>query len=256
MQTNSCFADFDSIEDSLLGEKKIRRPLEFLLRVVNSSGALIRENCEIEGSRVILLANIGTICKAFERKQTSSGIIRYKTSNGWLSEFRRDNQRDPIVEIIDLQGSNNSCFEDEGINNQISIDPLGDCSNRQVDEVMTLRESVSNTFGRVHTSLRSVIVSISRLLINDSISLRQRNSSSIAANASPLSNSLGKIMKGIIFQPSKFLSKKDLPNCNYKSLVSTPRNNELIIHDTDEVTEFNKYIYFLYNNELFSHKSI
>jgi E3 ubiquitin-protein ligase HUWE1 len=235
MQTNSCFADFDSIEDSLLGEKKIRRPLEFLLRVVNCSGALIRENCEIEGSRVVLLANIGTICKAFERKQTSSGIIRYKTSNGWLSEFRRDNQRDPIVEIIDLQGSNDRCFDDEGINNQMSSDPLGDCSNRQVAEVMTLRESVSHTFGRVHSSLRSVIISISRLLINDSISLRQRNSNSIAAIASPLSNSLAKIMKGIFFHPSIFLRKKDFPNC-YNIFIE----KECLQIKVDEEIESNK----------------
>jgi hypothetical protein len=56
---NDSFAEFDSTED----EKRILRvPNEYVLRVLNSTGALIREECEIECSRGIFTASPGKIC--------------------------------------------------------------------------------------------------------------------------------------------------------------------------------------------------
>ena len=53
---NDSFAEFDSTED----EKKILRvPQEYVLRVLNGGGALIREHCEIECSRAVLAASPG-----------------------------------------------------------------------------------------------------------------------------------------------------------------------------------------------------
>ena len=55
---NDSFAEFDSTED----EKKILRvPQEYVLRVLNSTGALIREECEIECSRGVYTASPGKI---------------------------------------------------------------------------------------------------------------------------------------------------------------------------------------------------
>ena len=55
---NESFAEFDSTED----EKKILRvPQEYVLRVLNGGGALIREHCEIECSRAVLAASPGKI---------------------------------------------------------------------------------------------------------------------------------------------------------------------------------------------------
>ena len=39
---------------------------------------------------------------AYERSQTSTGVIRFRTAHGWLSEYRRDQQRDPIMELLSL----------------------------------------------------------------------------------------------------------------------------------------------------------
>ena len=55
---NDCFAEFDSTEDD---EKILRVPKEYVLRVLNSTGALIREECEIECSRGIFTASPGKI---------------------------------------------------------------------------------------------------------------------------------------------------------------------------------------------------
>jgi hypothetical protein len=55
---NDSFAEFDSTED----EKRILRvPNEYVLRVLNSTGALIREECEIECSRGIFTASPGKL---------------------------------------------------------------------------------------------------------------------------------------------------------------------------------------------------
>ena len=40
---------------------------DYLLRVISPSGALIREGCEIDSSRVVILAPMGTIIRAQER---------------------------------------------------------------------------------------------------------------------------------------------------------------------------------------------
>jgi hypothetical protein len=175
---NDSFAEFDSTED----EKRILRvPNEYVLRVLNSTGALIREECEIECSRGIFTASpgkiylhllfilyisvtfisisfihcfiyscfsgasfsilfsvfilfnfyflfiiclpilfysipsicltyqilhfsyiTGSVCVAYERSQTTSGVVRFRTAHGWLSEYRRDQQRDPIMELLSL----------------------------------------------------------------------------------------------------------------------------------------------------------
>ena len=56
---NDSFAEFDSTEDE---EKILRVPKEYVLRVLNSTGALIREECEIECSRGIFTASPGKHC--------------------------------------------------------------------------------------------------------------------------------------------------------------------------------------------------
>ena len=45
---------------------------------------------------------LGSVCVAYERSQTSSGVVRFRTAHGWLSEYRRDQQRDPIMELLSL----------------------------------------------------------------------------------------------------------------------------------------------------------
>ena len=70
---NDSFAEFDSTEDE---EKILRVPKEYVLRVLNSTGALIREECEIECSRGIFTASPG---KSLWRKY----IYRWKTISRW-----------------------------------------------------------------------------------------------------------------------------------------------------------------------------
>ena len=61
---------------------------------------------------VRLCACVGSVCVAYERSQTSSGVVRFRTAHGWLSEYRRDQQRDPIMELLSLT----PCRADESDN--------------------------------------------------------------------------------------------------------------------------------------------
>jgi hypothetical protein len=48
------------------------------------------------------MAPPGSLCAAYERRESTTGVVRYRTAHGWLSEFRRDQQRDAIVELLSL----------------------------------------------------------------------------------------------------------------------------------------------------------
>ena len=62
----------------------LREPTKYYLRVISSNGALIREDCEMEGSRVVFLAPMGSICVAYKRSQTLAGVVRYRTEHDCL----------------------------------------------------------------------------------------------------------------------------------------------------------------------------
>ena len=55
---------------------------------------------------LLSLNSIGATCIAYERSQTTRGpgpgVTRFRTAHGWLSEFRRDQHGDPIMELLSL----------------------------------------------------------------------------------------------------------------------------------------------------------
>jgi hypothetical protein len=142
-----------------------RVPSAFMLRVVSQNGALIREDCEMEGSRVVFLAPVGSVVKAYQRSQTAAGVVRYRTEHGWLSEYRRDHQRDNIVEVLSCTYSDQS----EELNGKgISLDtipgspsdfdhaPAGTqaaCAVRKLAQALSMREVLSYCMTRVRILL-------------------------------------------------------------------------------------------------------
>eukprot|EP01035_Chromulina_nebulosa_P017426 gene17426-22978_t len=191
------FADFDSSED----ESPIPRiPFKYIVRVISSSGALLREDCEIEGSRVTFLADYGCICTAYERKQTSSGVVRYRTSHGWLSEYRKDSQSE-IVEILHVLP-----WDDSRLNDSYSTvtqsETIFESNIRKLREMMTLRESVCFSLMRINMTLRIVAMHLSHSTIQYSYRGSHRNrrgetDSTISSLAPLISKSLTKIIKGL-----------------------------------------------------------
>ena len=125
-----------------------RVPAEYKLRVIGTDGALIREGIEIDGSRIVFVAELGSVIVASERRVNAAGLIRYLTSHGWISEYRRDSNRTPLVELLDLKGCR-------------VVNP-----NDKIDELsilLTQREIMCLNMSRLHATLRQVTMLLGKL---------------------------------------------------------------------------------------------
>ena len=149
----------------------------------------------MEGSRVVFLAPMGSTVVAYQRSQTASGVVRYRTEHGWLSEYRRDHQKDNIVEVMHCSYEDvSSTLKEKGINLEFHSTPMV----RKLSEALTMREVLSYSMTRAHASLRLVGIHLSRATVIDSqqervrgITYRQPSQQvTVAPNASALATSL------------------------------------------------------------------
>lgn len=73
--------------------------LRFRLRIVFPEGAVVRDGIEIDSCANVGGMEMGEIVDAFDRCVNSSGILRYRTQRGWVSEMTRGHGREPIAEV-------------------------------------------------------------------------------------------------------------------------------------------------------------
>eukprot|EP00956_Cyclotella_meneghiniana_P005585 scaffold7179_cov72-Cyclotella_meneghiniana.AAC.6 len=78
-------------------------PLVYRIRIVCQEGAICRNGIDIDGCDNIGNVEMGEIVEAYDRCINSSGVLRYKTSRGWVSELTRGHGRENIGEIIDVR---------------------------------------------------------------------------------------------------------------------------------------------------------
>lgn len=200
------FCSFDSSETDVVTP---RVPSAYKLRVINNDGVLFRETCEMEGSRVVLLAGLGTICTAYERKVISArlpqggftSVVRYRTAHGWISEHRRDHHS--LLEVLDI------------------LPPVGDNEKEDVKpdpvaEALTLREASSYVLSRTLISLRSIGTYLSRAILNQENMRARDGERSFSQSAPMLASSLGKVSKSYF---TYALQKIDENSARPQSLV-------------------------------------
>ncbi|CAM9457945.1 unnamed protein product [Discosporangium mesarthrocarpum] len=73
---------------------------EYLLKVVYSKGATMRDGVEIDEASVVGNLPCGTVTTASVRVICPSGIPRFKTPRGWISERLRGGMEEDVVEIL------------------------------------------------------------------------------------------------------------------------------------------------------------
>ena len=242
--TNStgAMAEYDSTEDGAL--PILRVPQQYVLRVVHSAGALIREDCEFEGSREVFTATAGSLCAAYERSETTQGVTRYRTAHGWLSEYRRDLNRDPIIELMSITPcrSVSTVVVNEGQTPPSPHHPNGeeeakkwmalvaavkvDPNKRKWSEALTLRESTSTAMVRVHSNLRLVAGYLARLCHTEPNTVRLTRPA-LSGAASILSGSLSKIFRSFLTHPFSCLQEGESP----RSLLALSMNTGGPLHD-------------------------
>lgn len=82
-----------------------RSNLKYRLRIVCLEGAVVRDGVEIDSCANVGSMELGEVVEAFDRCINSSGILRYRTSRGWVSEMTRGHGREPIAEVIGITES-------------------------------------------------------------------------------------------------------------------------------------------------------
>lgn len=75
-------------------------PGEYLLKVVYSKGATMRDGVEIDLAAVVGNLAFGTTAIATARVICSCGIPRFKTRRGWISEWLRGGMEELVVEVL------------------------------------------------------------------------------------------------------------------------------------------------------------
>jgi hypothetical protein len=78
------------------------RPLVYKIRIVCQEGAIVRNGIEIDRCESVGNVEMGEIIYAYDRCVNSSGVLRYQTSRGWVSELTRGGHRENITEILDV----------------------------------------------------------------------------------------------------------------------------------------------------------
>ena len=103
-------SDFEEYES--LQKKNQSKRLVYRLRIVCSEGSIVRDGIEIDSCKEVGSMEMGDIVDSFDRCINSSGILRYRTNRGWISEMTRGHKREPIAEVIRIRENR----EDETMN--------------------------------------------------------------------------------------------------------------------------------------------
>lgn len=207
-----------------------RVPDIYEIRVVTPTGAILREDCEIEGSRVTSTAEYGQIYQATERSQSSSGIVRYCTPDGWISESRKESHFD-IIEILNVLSvpKFESSVEESGdsLENKISKLSLSKVEKkvelfesekerkaRRLNEMLTVRETCCFALSRLNSTLRIVAMHLSHSTVNYQsrpTSRKAQSPENLSSMAVVVSTSLSKIVKGFYAFPFNMLGDDEYP---------------------------------------------
>eukprot|EP00594_Rhizosolenia_setigera_P016017 CAMPEP_0178975182 /NCGR_PEP_ID=MMETSP0789-20121207/22977_1 /TAXON_ID=3005 /ORGANISM="Rhizosolenia setigera, Strain CCMP 1694" /LENGTH=691 /DNA_ID=CAMNT_0020663813 /DNA_START=1947 /DNA_END=4022 /DNA_ORIENTATION=+ len=139
-------------EDPLL-EKP---PSIYRLRIVCNEGAVVRDGIEIDSCNNIGSLQMGEIVDAYDRCINSSGVMRYNTSRGWVSEQTRGHDREPIAEVISIS-------DEEPTENNL----LKDEKNKRIEcSVPNLRSVCASMLCRLQNSQKIFFSCLSRAIIH------------------------------------------------------------------------------------------
>ena len=107
------FDDIDAIRGRASGQ-----PLVYKIRIVCQEGAIVRNGIDIDQCESVGNIEMGEIVHAYDRCINSSGVLRYRTSRGWVSELARGQGRENITEVLDVRIGTELPLSDPEINSK------------------------------------------------------------------------------------------------------------------------------------------
>jgi E3 ubiquitin-protein ligase HUWE1 len=151
-------------ERNLMGGKGAGSGVRYKLRIVCPEGAIVRDGIEIDDCASVGSMEMGEIVEAFDRCVNSSGVLRYHTNRGWVSEHTRGHGREPICEVLAVW-----CVQDEH-----SVDPTEPQAKRIESRVPDLRASAANVLARLQSCHSEIYAALTRVEIQSIRSLSTR----------------------------------------------------------------------------------
>ena len=145
--------------------------LVYKIRIVCQEGAIVRNGIDIDDCENVGNLEMGEIVEAFDRCINSSGVLRYQTSRGWVSEQTRGHGREQIAEIIDLRA-------DAGTRSCLTGDKSQKKMKRIECGIPDLKSVCASIMARLHASHTHLFSSLERLMVSGirSLPLRERTS--------------------------------------------------------------------------------
>ena len=129
----------------------------FRLRIVCPEGAIVRDGIEIDSCASVGSMSMGETADAFDRCINSNGIMRYRTSRGWVSEMTRGHGREPITEVIDIVKSKNDEVDES----------LTGSAKRLEQSLPDLQTVGCGVMARLQSSYHELVGAISKVTVHN-----------------------------------------------------------------------------------------
>ena len=146
--------------------------IRYRLRIVCQEGAVVRDGIEIDSCNNIGSMEMGEVADAYERCVNSSGVMRYRTRRGWVSELTRGHGREPIAEVMDV-----STIDTSKVPKAPKITKAHNPKKRMEYHVASFCNVGASILARLQTSYRELFSSLSRVVSNGVRSLPVRTMS-------------------------------------------------------------------------------
>ena len=127
--------------------------LRYKLKVVCPEGAVVRDGIDIDSCASLGSLEMGEIVEAYDRCINASGVMRYRTQRGWVSEQTRGHGREPIAEVLAIWQAS------ENIVDETSEDTA---ENRVEAGIADLRTSSASILARLQGSYSELYASLIR----------------------------------------------------------------------------------------------
>ena len=134
-------------------------PPMYRLRIVCQEGAVVRDGIDIDSCSSVGSLQMGEIVEAYDRCINSSGVMRYHTSRGWVSEQTRGHGREPIAEVLSIVPNSDPIAIEESI----TVD--GKELKRIEWEVPSLRAASASILGRLQNCQKTLLACLSRVVV-------------------------------------------------------------------------------------------
>lgn len=138
--------------------------MRYKLRIVCAEGAVVRDGIDIDSCANVGSLEMGEVVIALDRCINSSGILRYRTARGWVSEMTRGHGREPIAEVFDI-------FESTQDDTDSRTNDTAETHTRIEADVPDIQAVVVGVLSRGQPLLTDLLSSLSKLVLQSTRTL-------------------------------------------------------------------------------------